>query len=107
MGAQVEFYRDVLGLEIGYPRTQTDYTNEHWITFETGACVLALHGGSSKNQGPDAAKFVFGSTDIDRAQRCLKRHGVKVSEIREPAPGVRVFDGWDPEGNVFSIEAKT
>jgi hypothetical protein len=29
-----------------------------------------------------------------------------VSEIREPAPGDRVFDARDPDGNRLSIESK-
>ncbi len=105
MESQVEFYRDVLGLEVSYPAGLTTYSDQYWVTFATGSCVLALHGGSSKNHGRDAAKFVFGTDDLDGARTELTRSGVRVSEIREPAPGVRVFDGWDPEGNVFSLEA--
>jgi len=29
-----------------------------------------------------------------------------VTEIREPAAGIRVFDARDPDGNRFSIESR-
>ena len=45
MDAQVRFYRDILGLSISYPKGLIDYSNQMWVTFETGACELALHGG--------------------------------------------------------------
>ena len=106
MHAQVEFYRDVLGLTVSYPSDQSDYSNEYWVTFKTGACTLALHGGAEGRQGEDAAKFVFGTADLDDWRAKLGSAGIRVSPIREPAPGVRVFDGGDPEGNVFSVESR-
>lgn len=106
MQAQVEFYRDVLGLTVSFPNALDSYADEYWVTFDTGACTLALHGGGTQQQGPDAAKFVFGTDDLRAAHEMLVDHAVKVGPVREPASGVEVFDAWDPEGNVFSIESR-
>ena len=32
--------------------------------------------------------------------------GVEVTEIREPAPAIRVCDAFDPDGNRFSLESR-
>ena len=104
MEAQVAFYRDVLGFGVAYPVDGS--VNEWWMTLQTGACTLALHGGGDGDFGKSAPKFVFASHDLDSDRATLIARAVKVSEIREPAPGVRVFDAWDPEGNVFSLETR-
>ena len=106
MHAQVAFYRDVLGLGVTYPEGLDDYDDQYWVTFDTGACTLCLHGGGTGQQGADAAKYVFGTADVEAARAQLIERGVRVSEIRQPSPGVRVFDGRDPEGNVFSVESQ-
>jgi catechol 2,3-dioxygenase-like lactoylglutathione lyase family enzyme len=87
------FYRDILGLE-------PDYESEHWSTFRTGACTLALHAGS---EAPDPT---FAVADLDAEWARLAAAGVDVTEIREPAPRLRVFDARDPDGNRFSIESR-
>lgn len=96
----VSFYTDVFGLEIvaGDP--------EHgFVKFDTGTCSLCLHAGGDGNLGGDAPKFVFEVEDIEAARSYLQTHDVQLGEIRTPAPGVRVCDGRDPEGNRFSIES--
>lgn len=87
------FYRDTLGLE-------PEYESEHWTTFRTGACTLALHAGS---EAPDPT---FEVTEARAERERLAAAGVEVTEIREPAPGLRVFDARDPDGNRFSIESR-
>ncbi|QDG51781.1 hypothetical protein FIV42_13805 [Persicimonas caeni] len=106
MESQVAFYRDVLGLAVTYPAECDSYADQHWVTFDTGACSLALHGGGSQSQGKDAPKFVFDVDDIAEARQELLDHGVRVGEVRSPAPGVDVVDARDPEGNAFSIESR-
>jgi len=93
MGRATAFYRDLLGLE-------PTYESEHWTTFRTGACTLALHSGS---KAPDPT-FEVADADAERAR--LAAAGVDVTEVREPAPGLRVFDARDPDGNRFSIESR-
>jgi hypothetical protein len=65
-----------------------------------------LHGGGKQRIGEDAPKIVFHVADVEQARHMLMERGVTVGAIRSPAPGVIVADGWDPEGNKFSIETK-
>lgn len=93
MGRAAAFYRDTLGLE-------PDFESPHWTTFRTGACTLALHPGTAE---PDPT---FAVEDADAERERLAAAGVEVSELREPTPGLRVFDARDPDGNRFSIESR-
>lgn len=105
MNTQVKFYRDTLGLRLTFPQEKRDYEGEMWVTFATGACVLALHAGGEQRIGQDAPTIVFGVSDIQQARSSLVERGVAMSEIRSAAPGILVCDGKDPEGNSFSIES--
>jgi catechol 2,3-dioxygenase-like lactoylglutathione lyase family enzyme len=106
MPAQVAFYRDVFGLRVLFPAGKEDYSQEFWVTLDSGACILALHGGGQKRLGRDTPKIVFGVGDIHAARRELLSRDVAVGEVRSAAPGVWVCDGFDPEGNPFSIESQ-
>ena len=106
MNRQVGFYRDVLGLDITYPAGLSDYSEEHWVTFNTGACTLCLHSGGQSRAGEDAPKFVFRVDEIFDARQTLIDRGVAVGDVRTVAPGVLVADARDPEGNAFSIETR-
>ncbi|MCB1220777.1 MAG: VOC family protein [Planctomycetales bacterium] len=104
MAAAVEFYRDRLGLEIAWPAGKDDYSNEMWVSFSSGACTLALHGGLELMPKQVQPRFGFAVDDIDAARERLLGAGVVCSEVRDPAPGVRVVDCVDPEGNGFFLE---
>ena len=104
MQTQVAFYRDSFGLSVLFPAGKEDYRQEYWVTLDSGACCLALHGGGQKRLGQDTPKIVFGVADIQAARQELLARGVKIGEVRTAAPGVWVCDGFDPEGNPFSIE---
>ena len=105
MNTQVEFYTDKLGFKVAYPQSTDDYTDQMWVTLDTGACTLALHGGGKRRFGTDAPKIVFQVDDILAAREELIRRGVEIDEVRSAAPGVWVCDGEDPEGNKLSIES--
>jgi predicted enzyme related to lactoylglutathione lyase len=107
MNSQVKFYRDTLGLPLSYPLDLDDYHDQMWVTFRTGACTLALHGGGQRRLGPDAPKFVFEVANVEETRKALIERGVPLGEIRSAAPGVYICDGADPEGNKFSIESHT
>lgn len=107
MDAEVRFYRDRLGLKVLYPPGLTDYSQEFWVTLDTGECTLALHAGGKGRLGEDTPKIVFGVEDIETARQELLEGGVKMGEIRQAAPGVLVCDGYDAEGNPFSIEMRS
>ncbi|MCB1216342.1 VOC family protein [bacterium] len=104
MAAAVEFYRDRLGLELCWPADSADYSAESWVTFHTGQCTLALHGGLELVQKQVQPRFGFDVDDIEAARSELISRGVECSEVRSPAPGVQVVDCSDPEGNGFFIE---
>jgi predicted enzyme related to lactoylglutathione lyase len=106
MEAQVEFYRDTLGLSVSYPQDLENYADEYWVTFDTGVCILALHGGGTQDFGKDAPKFVFQVDDVSETRQALLAKNVPMGEIRSPAPGTFVCDGVDPEGNKFSLESR-
>ena len=100
MGRAIRFYRDTLGLELGFE-------SEHWTTFQTGACTLALHATERREPGSGEPDPTFLVADADAERARLAGEGVEVTEIREPVAGTRVFDATDPEGNRFSIESKS
>jgi predicted enzyme related to lactoylglutathione lyase len=104
MNRQVVFYRDVLGLTVKYPNGIDDFSREFWVELDTGACTLVLHGGGQRRLGDDTPKIVFRVRDIDAVRADLIKKGVQMGEVRSPAPGVKVSDGRDPEGNPFSLE---
>jgi catechol 2,3-dioxygenase-like lactoylglutathione lyase family enzyme len=105
MAAQVAFYRDVLGQEVTYPAGLADYSVEHWVTFATGACTLALHSGGQPPTGTPP-RFGFHTADAVATRTALLHLGVSIDALRSPAPGVFVCDARDPEGNGFFIEQR-
>ena len=104
MDALVSFYRDTMELPLKYPPELESYADQMWVTFDTGECTLALHGGGEGVFGRDATKFVFQVEDLAEAREALLERGVLLGEVRTAAPGILVCDGEDPEGNKFSIE---
>jgi hypothetical protein len=73
---------------------------------DTGSCTLALHGGGEGRYGQDAPKVVFRVSDVAASRAELLQDRVTMGEVRSPGPGIQVCDGWDPEGNRFSIESR-
>lgn len=100
MERAIRFYRDTLGLEL-------DCESEGWTTFRTGACTLALHASEQREPGRGEPDPTFLVSDAEAERERLAGAGVEVTEIREPASGLRVFDARDPEGNRFSIESRS
>jgi catechol 2,3-dioxygenase-like lactoylglutathione lyase family enzyme len=99
MDTSIRFYRDTLGLEVGYE-------SPTWTTFRTGACVLALHRVDRRGIGTAEPDPTFLVRDARAERARLVDAGVEVSEIREPVGGVFVFDARDPDRNRFSIESR-
>jgi predicted enzyme related to lactoylglutathione lyase len=100
MQRAVDFYRDALGLELAFE-------SEHWTTFRTGDCTLALHATDRREPGTGEPDPTFLVPDADAERARLATAGVDVTEIREPVAGTWVFDACDPDGNRFSIESKS
>jgi len=106
MQSQVQFYRDVLGLPVLFPPGLQDYSQEHWVTFDTGACTLALHSGGQGRLGQDASELTYLVDDLHSARQILLGRGVLLDEPTQAAPGIWVCAGKDPEGNHFSLEER-
>ena len=107
MQGQVEFYRDMLGLEVLHPLGIADFSAVHRVEFDTGDCVLSLEGGGTMGSGGKMPRIVFQMEYIEAAHDALSDMGVDLGELRNPSPGVTVCDGRDPEGNAFSFERKS
>lgn len=105
METQVRFYRDVLGLTVKAPQGVSDFRNEYWVELETGGCTVVLHGGGQRRIGQDSPKLAFAVSDLQTTRDALLKRGAKLGEVRSPAPGVLVCDGFDPEGNPFSLDS--
>ena len=99
MQRAIRFYRDTLGLELGYE-------SPAWTTFRTGACTLALHATERREPGSAEPDPTFRIADVNAERARLAAAGVDVTELREPVAGVLVFDARDPDGNRFSIESR-
>jgi len=104
MGRSVEFYQDRLGLPVTFPGPDVDLATQPWVTFDTGKTSLALHDGGPGNQPSLAPALVFIVEDLETAAHDVESHGVKLSEITEPHPGVRLCHGTDPDGHVFFLK---
>lgn len=103
MNKQVDFYHNVLGLEIDSPANVDDFNNQIWVEFATGQCSLVLHASGDKKLGQDRLKLAFSVDDIEALHRTLTARGLQLSEISDRLHNVKVADGFDPEGNPFSI----
>jgi predicted enzyme related to lactoylglutathione lyase len=99
MQRAIEFYRNVIGLEV-------EFESAGWTTFHTGPCMLALHATESRECGTGEPDPTFLVADADAERERLVAAGVEVTGIREPVAGVHVFDARDPDGNRFSLESR-
>ena len=102
---QVQFYGEILGLDVTAPPGLSDYSGETWVELDTGACSLCLRAGGNRQYGADAPSIVFEMEAIEAADVLLGM-GVDLGDLHSPTPGVTVCDGRDPEGNAFSLERK-
>jgi len=106
MAKMVAFYRDVMGLTLNYPHVD-DYSGQFWVEFQAGAITIALHAGGTGEASKGAPKIVFAVDDIEAEHKRLTDAGVKMTDIANVAPQVFSADGWDSEGNYFSIDYHT
>lgn len=107
MDTQVRFYRDVLDMKVQYPTELESYHDQPWVEFETGECSLVLHISSDKQLGQDRPKLAFSVSNVAIAHKLLSDRGANLSPIRSRVDGFKVADGFDPEGNPFSIYGQT
>ena len=101
----MRFYRDIIGLSIKYPiyKTDEEYSQESWITLETGECVLALHSGGKSDFGEDAPRFNIEVNDLEGMRDLLLGSNIEVGEIFSPIPNKKILSVKDPEGINFYL----
>lgn len=104
MGRSVEFYQDKLGLPVSYPGPEANLAEQFWVTLSTGGFEIALHAGRESGPPAEAPALVFLVEDLEAAVRDVTDHGVTLTEITEPHPGVKLCNGRDPDGHVFFLK---
>ncbi|MGU8078886.1 VOC family protein [Burkholderia pyrrocinia] len=113
------YVRDVALLKAFYQRyfdlPVIEEIDGEWVVLDAGAIELALHragpafrqAASSVQANADAStmKLVFSiDADIDAHRDRLARDGVTVRDLkRYDGFAYRMYDGLDPEGNVFQV----
>jgi ketosteroid isomerase-like protein len=106
MSRQVAFYRDTLGLRVTYPKGATDFSDQTFVRFATPGASLVLHTQTGRDRPAAPARLSFMAHDIVGRRKELLERKVDLGPIRQPAPGVLITDGRDPEGNVIHIETR-
>ena len=104
MQSSVDFYTNVLELQLSYPLDMDDYTNVPFVRLESGGMRLSLHRGRTDKNNGQEPRISFMVNDIKSWEEYLKKQNVSMGPIRSPYTGVYVLDCKDPEGNVFHIE---
>ena len=100
MERAIRFYRDKIGVEL-------ERDGPVWTTFrDPGRARSHCTRSKVASRGPvePDPTFIVDDAAVERTR--LLAAGVDVSEIHEPAAGVRVFDARDPDGNRISLEAR-
>lgn len=106
MATMAAFYRDTLGLTVAHPAGVADLSEEHWVTFSTGGCTLALHTGGAPKADPAPTAINFAVEDVPAVRDALAAEGVDIGEVNRPSPGVVFATGRDPERNTFQVEQR-
>jgi len=104
MDAQARFYRDVLGCTVLHPADAADFHDAPFVRLDAGGALLALHAGRTEHHHGQEPRLSFLVDDLEQARERLRSHDVPAGEPRSPAPGIRIVDARDPEGNAFHFE---
>jgi predicted enzyme related to lactoylglutathione lyase len=95
MDAAVRFYRDMLGLKLGFQ-------SPFWSEFETGDTKLALHPASAENPA-GTVQLGLGTDDIDAFHADAEAKGIRFTEPPRDMHGSRIARFVDPEGAEISV----
>jgi predicted enzyme related to lactoylglutathione lyase len=98
MDRATTFYRDTLGLELGY-------ASPHWTSFKTGSTTLALHHRMDESPFGSKSNFlaILLVADLTAAQARLKDAGVWCADEFHEVPGGKICDFRDTEGNALQL----
>ena len=103
-----DFYRDVLGLEVGF-RPDLDFPG-YWL-YSGGVATVHLMGTRKPREGivvrgtekkyDDTGRLdhiAFAATDVEGVRKRLQSHNVKFRESIVPRTGDTQFFMYDPDG---------
>ena len=97
MGASVQFYRDVLGLEIIYGGEGSYFTS---LRTKDGKTILNLeHGNVDTRWG----RLIFHVSDVDQLWAHLRKKGFQPDRPQDASWGERYFHMPDPDGHELSF----
>jgi len=110
----VEFYRDVLGLEIlrleEFREGKVGFVSAR-ISAETIIDIRPDTSGDKPTPNLDHYCLVLGPTDMTTLHSELKGRGIRVDEEVRPAWGAQgygqQFKIWDPDGNKIELRCYT
>ena len=98
MHASVEFYRNMLGMELLYGGERSGFSSLR--ANDSESVILNLEQGDSVSGW---GRIIFHVADVDAFWTVLKREGLD-PEIPQDAPwGERYFHVLDPDGNELSF----
>src|SRR5437868_15244732 len=97
MDAAVAFYRDTLGLKLGFQ-------SPFWSEFETGGAKLALHPASDENPA-GTVQLGLGTDDLDGFHAKAQSRGVVFTSPPTDMHGTRIARFRDLDGAEISISA--
>jgi len=95
MDSAVAFYRDTLGLKLGFQ-------SPFWTEFETGGTKLALHPASGENPA-GTVQLGFGTDDIDGFHAAAPANGIAFTQSPTDMHGTRIARFLDPDGAEISL----
>jgi catechol 2,3-dioxygenase-like lactoylglutathione lyase family enzyme len=98
MKVSVQFYRDVLGLELLYGGEQAGFSSLRMKGEES--VILNLEDGNSVTGW---GRLIFHVADVDALWRILKERGFNPESPRDASWGERYFHVSDPDGNELSF----
>lgn len=95
MDSAVAFYRDTLGLKLGFQ-------SPFWTEFETGGTKLALHPASGENPA-GTVQLGFGTDDIDGFHAAAPANGIAFTQSPTDMHGTRFARFLDPDRAEISL----
>jgi catechol 2,3-dioxygenase-like lactoylglutathione lyase family enzyme len=98
MKASLQFYRNVLGMELLYGGDQASFSSLR--ANDSESAILNLEQGDTASQ---SGRLIFHVTDVDAFWTHLKERGFNPEIPRDASWGERYFHLLDPDGHELSF----
>jgi catechol 2,3-dioxygenase-like lactoylglutathione lyase family enzyme len=98
MGVSVQFYRDLLGMELVYGGPSASFSSLR--TAQISAPILNLQHGRAQN---DWGRIIFHLADVDAFWSYLRENGYNPGKPQDAPWGERFFHVQDPDGHELSF----